>query len=145
MGHYSDLEAQRGFAQMTEAIGHCHSHGIAHRDLKPENLLYEAPEPNEVLKLADFGLAALLNEETAQMTACGTPGYVAPEILEGHGYGMQVDCWSLGVILYILLCGFPPFYNENTGELFKTIKRGTYDFPTPYWDAVSAEGKDLIN
>jgi len=78
-------------------------------------------------------------------TACGTPGYVAPEILEGRPYGAEVDLWSLGVIAYILLCGFPPFYDENNAALFQSIKSGVYDYPSPYWDCVSDSAKDLIS
>ena len=77
-------------------------------------------------------------------TACGTPGYVAPEILKGQKYGKGVDVWSLGVITYILLCGFPPFYDQNNSELFKQIKAGAYDFPSPYWDNVSEDAKNCI-
>ncbi len=77
-------------------------------------------------------------------TACGTPGYVAPEILEGKAYTKSVDMWSVGVILYILLCGFPPFYDENNAALFAQIKAGRYDFPSPYWDGISESAKDLI-
>ena len=142
--HYSEERAAHAFAQMAEAIGHCHAHGIVHRDLKPENLLYKAPEPDETLKLADFGLAAVLSDSSMLQTACGTPGYVAPEILANKGYANTVDVWSLGVILYILLCGFPPFYHENNAELFAIIKRGEFDFPSPYWDGVGASAKELI-
>ena len=77
-------------------------------------------------------------------TACGTPGYVAPEILGGGPYDERVDTWSLGVITYILLCGFPPFYNENNAELFALIKAGSYDFPSPYWDGVSESAKSFV-
>ncbi|GMH70141.1 hypothetical protein TL16_g05335 [Triparma laevis f. inornata] len=145
MEHYSEKEACHAFAQMTEAVGHCHKLDIVHRDLKPENLLYEGEMPNMTLKLADFGLAQMLTPMKHLHTACGTPGYVAPEILKGKDYGKEVDMWSLGVILYILLCGFPPFYEEHTPELFKVIKRGEYDFPSPYWDEVGDTAKDLIN
>jgi len=79
------------------------------------------------------------------MTKCGTPGYVAPEVLAGLGYDHSVDIWSVGVILYILLCGFPPFYAENNIKLYKKIMIGKFYFPSPYWDSVSAEAKDLIN
>jgi len=79
------------------------------------------------------------------VTTCGTPGYVAPEVLRNKGYDKTVDIWSVGVIMYILLCGFPPFYEENTALLFEQIMRGQFDFPSPYWDSVSALAKDLIN
>ena len=87
--HYSEERAAHAFAQMAEAIGHCHAHGIVHRDLKPENLLYKAPEPDETLKLADFGLAAVLSDSSMLQTACGTPGYVAPEILANKARGAR--------------------------------------------------------
>ena len=77
-------------------------------------------------------------------TACGTPGYVAPEIVEGKGYGKEIDYWSIGIILYIMLCGFPPFYDENNEKLFSSIKDCEYDFPSPYWDNISDSAKDLI-
>jgi calcium/calmodulin-dependent protein kinase I len=93
-------------------------------DLKPENLLYSDPTPEASLKLADFGLAKLMGPNVLMHTACGTPGYVAPEILRGEAYAMEVDLWSLGVITYILLCGFPPFYDDNNVALFKAIKSG---------------------
>ncbi|TYZ59269.1 hypothetical protein PybrP1_007626, partial [[Pythium] brassicae (nom. inval.)] len=87
----------------------------------------------------------LVKGDSLMQTACGTPGYVAPEILEGRPYGAEVDLWSLGVITYILLCGFPPFYDENNAALFASIKSGIFDFPSPYWDCVSTSAKDLIS
>ncbi len=95
----------------------------------------------------DFGLAKYRGSsgKTAEMTtACGTPGYVAPEVLKNEPYGNPVDLWSLGVILYILLCGFPPFYHESTAALYKQIKKGEFDFPAPYWSNISASAKDLV-
>jgi len=126
-----------------DAIRYCHSLGIAHRDLKPENLLYETKDAGSVIKVTDFGLARFINNDMAT-TACGTPGYVAPEVLIGKGYGKEVDFWSIGVILYVLLCGFPPFYEETNQELFETIKKGKFDFPSPYWDDISDMAKGLI-
>lgn len=78
-------------------------------------------------------------------TACGTPAYVAPEVLEGKGYDLKVDCWSLGVIIYVMLCGFPPFYDEDNEKMFELIKQGQYDFPSPFWDEISSSAKDLIS
>jgi serine/threonine protein kinase len=89
-------------------------------------------------------LAKIANGEFLLKTACGTPNYVAPEVLLNEGYDASVDMWSIGVILYILLCGFPPFYSENTPELFEQIINGSYDFPSPYWDKVSLSARDLI-
>jgi calcium/calmodulin-dependent protein kinase I len=82
--------------------------------------------------------------EQQLFTACGTPSYVAPEIVTGKGYDNKVDCWSLGVILYVMLCGFPPFYDDDNEVLFKLIQEGSYDFPSPYWENVSENAKDLI-
>eukprot|EP00499_Haloplacidia_sp_CaronLabIsolate_P005299 CAMPEP_0196781266 /NCGR_PEP_ID=MMETSP1104-20130614/9371_1 /TAXON_ID=33652 /ORGANISM="Cafeteria sp., Strain Caron Lab Isolate" /LENGTH=316 /DNA_ID=CAMNT_0042151489 /DNA_START=1 /DNA_END=951 /DNA_ORIENTATION=+ len=142
---YSELEAATVMRKICTALAYCHEHHIVHRDLKPENLLYQSPDDDSEIKIADFGLAKLLSEETYMMhTACGTPGYVAPEILQGVGYTSAVDMWSMGVILYILLCGFPPFYDENNAALFESIKAGAYDFPSPYWDDVSDDAKNLI-
>lgn len=99
------------------------------------------------MKLADFGLAQLLKPNELMHSACGTPGYVAPEVLrnDSSGYGKEVDMWSIGVILYILICGFPPFYDEDNTKLFLSIQKGEYDYPSPYWDAVSPDAIDLID
>jgi len=141
--HYSEKEAADTIRPIVDAIRYCHSLGIAHRDLKPENLLYETKDAGSVIKITDFGLARFINNDMAT-TACGTPGYVAPEVLIGKGYGKEVDFWSIGVILYVLLCGFPPFYEETNQELFETIKKGKFDFPSPYWDDISDMAKGLI-
>jgi len=128
--HYSEKEAADTIRPIVDAIRYCHEMGIAHRDLKPENLLYSSPDPSATLKITDFGLAKVLNNEL-MTTACGTPGYVAPEIIEGKGYGPAVDYWSLGVIIYVMLCGFPPFYEETNEKLFDMIKGAKYEFPSP--------------
>jgi len=149
-GSYSEKEASMLMKNVVGAIKYLHSIGIAHRDLKPENLIYAGKpgDKNEnVIKITDFGLAKYKESDSASQkmhTACGTPGYVAPEVLKNDPYGFAVDLWSMGVILYILLCGFPPFYHQSTAQLYKQIKKGAYDFPAPYWDEISDEAKDLV-
>merc|ERR1712054_610725 len=96
-------------------------------------------------KVADFGLARVVSGKEMMKTACGTPGYVAPEVLQNKGYSSgAVDMWSAGVILYILLCGFPPFYEEELPALFDSILKARYDFPTPWWDTISDNAKKLV-
>lgn len=147
-GSFSEKEASDVIKSLAGAILYLHGIGIVHRDLKPENLLYATTKDNSPIKITDFGLAKLKPDKdtsTQKMnTACGTPGYVAPEVLMNTSYGPAVDLWSLGVILYILLCGFPPFYHESTNALYKQIKKGQYDFPSPYWDNISDSAKNLI-
>lgn len=141
---YSEREAAETIRPIVDSIHYCHSQGIIHRDLKPENLLYESRDEKSIIKISDFGLARFLQNDEQASTACGTPGYVAPEIIEGKGYGEEVDLWSIGIILYIMLCGFPPFYNDNHTELFQQIVNLDYEFPSPYWDDISDSAKDLI-
>jgi len=125
-------------------LEYIHSQDIVHRDLKPENLLLEAEDTDTKIKLTDFGLSKIYDNEFMLVTACGTPGYVAPEILSATLYGPPVDMWSAGVIMYILLCGYPPFYNENDAVLFESILSANFHFHTPYWDHISKPAKDLI-
>ena len=126
-------------------MNYLHKLGIVHRDLKPENLLYYSPADDSKIMISDFGLSKMPEEDVDQLvTACGTPGYVAPEVLRRKPYGKAVDCWSIGVIAYILLCGYPPFYHENDAELFQQIMRGDYEFDSPYWDNISDPAKDFI-
>jgi len=145
-GSYSEREASDLIKDITSAIQYLHSIGIVHRDLKPENLIYLNQRADSPIKITDFGLAKFRSgpKLEAMTTACGTPGYVAPEVLKNEPYGKAVDMWSLGVILYILLCGFPPFYHESTAALYKQIKKGEYDFPDPYWTDISDSAKDLV-
>jgi len=145
-GNYSEKDAAGVIAQLCAALAYLHDKKIVHRDLKPENLLYAAPSPDETLKVADFGLARKVAKKGEMMkTACGTPGYVAPEILANKGYdNTAVDMWSVGVILYILLCGFPPFYEEELPALFDSILKARYDFPSPWWDTISPQAKSLV-
>lgn len=130
---------------IVKALQYLHRQNIVHRDLKPENLLVH-PKSNgkKQLKLADFGLA--VEVKVPLFMVCGTPTYVAPEILEETGYGLKVDIWAAGVILYIMLCGFPPFRSpsKDQDELFDLIIAGDYEFLSPYWDDVSQKAKDLV-
>lgn len=126
------------------AIAYCHELGIAHRDLKPENLLIDDSDPLHLtIKVADFGLSKD-SGTGALMTSCGTPDYVAPEVLSGNEYGISVDVWSIGVITYILLCGFPPFWGDTQKELFDRIISGEFDFPSPEWDQISDAAKHCV-
>jgi len=142
---YTEKEAAETVSPIIDAINYCHSLNIIHRDIKPENLLYSSKHPStRIIKVSDFGLARFISSETLAQTTCGTPGYVAPEILEQRLYGKECDYWSIGVVLYILLCGFPPFYDEDNMVLFEKIKHGKYDFPSPVWDEISSEAKEII-
>ena len=140
---YTEKEACDTIRPLVDAIRYCHDQGIIHRDLKPENLLYESTDEGSVIKIIDFGLARFIINELA-FTAAGTPGYVAPELVEGKGYGKEVDYWSLGVILYVMLCGYPPFYDDNNTILFQKILNIDFEFASPYWDNISDLAKDLI-
>lgn len=142
--HYSEGEARDLVKIFLETMAYMHESNVVHRDLKPENLLLTSAEDNADLKIADFGFAKKITELLPNETACGTPGYVAPEILRGDPYGAEVDIWSMGVIIYVLLAGYPPFYDEDQKKLFKKIKEGKYYFHDDYWSAVSPEAMDLI-
>ena len=143
--HFSEVEAVGVLQQILAAMQYLHSCGIVHRDIKPENLLYKTKSADSPIMLADFGLAKVLANGQEMHTMCGTPGYVAPEILGGKaGYTSAVDIWSIGVVAYILLCGFPPFYDESTPALVQQILSGKYDFPSPFWDQVSENAKSFV-
>ncbi|KAL6490430.1 hypothetical protein MHYP_G00007750 [Metynnis hypsauchen] len=132
--------------QILEAVLHCHQMGVVHRDLKPENLLLASKLKGAAVKLADFGLAIeVQGDQQAWFGFAGTPGYLSPEVLRKEPYGKPVDMWACGVILYILLVGYPPFWDEDQHRLYQQIKAGAYDFPSPEWDTVTPEAKDLIN
>ncbi|KAL6078330.1 Myosin light chain kinase [Balamuthia mandrillaris] len=144
-GSYTEEDAKILVKKIVSAIEYLHDKGIAHRDLKPENLLVKSIEDDTEVKIADFGLSKIIDQDKMMQTACGTPGYVAPEVLTAEGYGHEVDLWSIGVITYILLCGFPPFYSESVPEVFEQIMKAEYDYPEEYWDEISDEAKDFIN
>lgn len=168
--HYTEKEARDLIKLMLETMAYMHNHGIVHRDLKPENLLLCSGislhfhlfdrsgylhdislfTPNSLdsddsdIKIADFGFAKRVRDLSPKETACGTPGYVAPEILRGDKYGAEVDVWSMGVICYVLLAGYPPFYDEDQKRLFKKIKEGRYHFHEDYWSNTSPEAINMI-
>ncbi|XP_066555859.1 serine/threonine-protein kinase DCLK1a isoform X1 [Amia ocellicauda] len=142
---YTERDASGMLYNLASAIKYLHSLNIVHRDIKPENLLvYEHQDGSKSLKLGDFGLATLVDGPL--YTVCGTPTYVAPEIIAETGYGLKVDIWAAGVITYILLCGFPPFRGSSDDQeaLFDQILMGQLDFPLPYWDNISDSAKELI-
>jgi len=151
---FEERVAARMVRDVASALSYLHSSSIVHRDLKPENLLVVYGKDSSPggggggapsLKLADFGLAMVVEEPL--VTVCGTPTYVAPEILTETGYGLPVDIWALGIITYILLCGFPPFRSpeRRQSELFEIIKRGEFEYLSPYWDGISHGVCDLID
>ncbi|XP_051973053.1 calcium/calmodulin-dependent protein kinase type II subunit beta-like isoform X8 [Xyrauchen texanus] len=144
--YYSEADASHCIHQILESVCHIHHHDIVHRDLKPENLLLASKCKNAAVKLADFGLAIeVQGDQQAWFGFAGTPGYLSPEVLRKEAYGKPVDIWACGVILYILLVGYPPFWDEDQHKLYQQIKAGAYDFPSPEWDTVTPEAKNLIN
>ncbi|XP_049331009.1 calcium/calmodulin-dependent protein kinase type 1D isoform X2 [Astyanax mexicanus] len=143
-GFYTEKDASTLIRQVLDAVNYLHSMGIVHRDLKPENLLYFNPQDGSKIMISDFGLSKMEGTGDVMSTACGTPGYVAPEVLAQKPYSKAVDCWSIGVIAYILLCGYPPFYDENDSKLFEQILKADYEFDAPYWDDISDSAKHFI-
>jgi len=144
-GQFSEEQSRHYFRQMLEAVKYLHSQAIAHRDLKPENILLN-DKTGDIIKLSDFGLSRIVDHASFMKTFCGTPQYVAPEIISSSqgepGYGLACDLWSLGVILYIMLVGYPPFEETN---VFDHIQAGDYGFPDDDWRDISHSAKDLIS
>lgn len=148
---HSEVHCQEQACQFTynlaNALHYLHSFRIVHRDIKPENLLvHYYPDGSKRLKLCDFGLATVKSKYEKLVQLCGTPTYAAPEMITGRGYDEGVDVWALGVITYIMLCGFSPFISDsgNEEELFHIIMNGSFEFPSPYWDEVDMEAQDFI-
>jgi calcium-dependent protein kinase len=129
--------------QIFSAISHCHANRIVHRDLKPENLLLESNEESAPLKVIDFGTSQYFTASKMHQKY-GTAYYIAPEVLKKH-YNEKCDIWSCGVIMYILLVGYPPFGGENDNEILKAVELGKFEFDKQHWDAISSEAKDLIS
>ncbi|CBN74237.1 Myosin light chain kinase (MLCK) [Ectocarpus siliculosus] len=141
--YYNEAEARDVCLTFLEAMKYTHGQGVVHRDLKPENLLLASKSDDSSIRLADFGFAVSVLDGYVT-DQCGTPGYVAPEILRSRPYGTSVDMWSIGVIIYIILAGYPPFHDEDQNRLYRKIKAGHYRFDPEYWNDVSSEAKDLI-
>ncbi|RUS78468.1 hypothetical protein EGW08_013756 [Elysia chlorotica] len=142
--YYSEEQAAQAVKDIITATEYLHNHDVVHRDLKPENILYENLSQDSRLKLADFGLSTIVSNKVALVTVCGTPAYCAPEVLKGQCYNRQCDMWSIGVIAYILLCGYEPFFAENDAAMFKKILKGEFVFDEPWWNDVSDNAKDLV-
>ncbi|CAN8260457.1 unnamed protein product [Cochlearia groenlandica] len=141
-GRLSESETALYAKQILLALAHCHRHGIVHRDVKPDNILIDLE--NRVLKLCDFGSAAVwLGGETAEGVV-GTPYYMAPEVVMGRRYGEKVDVWSVGVVIYTMLAGEPPFHGETAEQIFETILRGNLRFPPNIFGSISILAKDLL-
>ncbi|KAK3595769.1 hypothetical protein CHS0354_025403 [Potamilus streckersoni] len=148
LGLYDEPTAKLLFYQMVLAVNYLHDKGITHRDLKPENILLHTDSKETLIKVTDFGLSKFVDAGSIMQTFCGTPTYLAPEILKTAGtgsYTKAIDCWSLGVILYICLVGYPPFSDERKDlELPKQILGGHYTFPKQYWKDISDDAIDLV-
>merc|ERR1712010_116627 len=145
---YTEPNAKILMKRICEGVRHLHEKNVIHRDLKPENILLASPDQDTDCKVADFGLSKLFPEDSHEMktqTLCGTPGYVAPEVLNRVKYGEKIDVWSLGVIAYISLCGFPPFPLDMAAGSVQKVKTANFSYPAPHWNEVSQEARDFIN
>ena len=141
---YTEKEAASLFKQIMSAINYCHKNGIVHRDLKPENLLFLSKSDNSPIKVIDFGMSKRFDSSTKIMSErVGTAYYISPEVLKGK-YDEKCDIWSAGVILYIIICGYPCFNGDTDDDIFKAILKGKIQFPSPEWDNISNDAKELI-
>ena len=142
-GHFSESIAARYMRQILSVVAYCHERNIVHRDLKPENFLLDSSDENANLKVIDFGTAQFFTHGVNMTQKFGTPYYIAPEVLKKN-YNHLCDVWSAGVNMYILLCGFPPFGGQTDEQILKRVAAGRFSFPSPEWDNISFEAKDLI-
>ncbi|GHJ85427.1 hypothetical protein NliqN6_1829 [Naganishia liquefaciens] len=144
-GRFTEADAVEALRAILEAVAYLHSHNVVHRDLKPENILYRTKDEHSGLVLCDFGVARHLEPDHQFLaTAAGSLGYAAPEVLLGKEHGKPVDLWSIGIITYVLLCGYTPFRSDDPKELVRETARGRLDFHDKYWADVSEEAKDFI-
>ncbi|XP_010448965.1 PREDICTED: calcium-dependent protein kinase 15 [Camelina sativa] len=142
-GHYSEKAAAGVIRSILNVVHICHFMGVIHRDLKPENFLLASTDDNAMLKATDFGLSVFIEEGKVYRDIVGSAYYVAPEVLR-RSYGKEIDVWSAGIILYILLCGVPPFWAENEKGIFDEILKGEIDFKSKPWPSISESAKDLV-
>mmetsp|Transcript_23609 Transcript_23609/g.23355 ORF Transcript_23609/g.23355 Transcript_23609/m.23355 type:complete len:282 (+) Transcript_23609:19-864(+) len=140
----SEANAAFVMRKLFSALSYCHDQGICHRDLKPENLMFVTKSPDSDIKLIDFGLAKDITEHSVMHSLNGTPYYIAPEVLSGS-YSHEIDCWSLGVIMYVMLSGTPPFNGKNNEEILMKVYNGSYSFRPRAFQMVSEMAKDLIS
>jgi len=145
--YYEEADVRKIMRKLLKTVQFCHENGIVHRDIKPENILLASKTDDDEIRLADFGFAREFVEEnfSNMQTACGTPGYVAPEVISQKPYDRACDVWSLGVVAYILLCGYPPFRGTDRRALFHKIRHANYEFDSPWWDPVSKDAKDFVS
>jgi calcium/calmodulin-dependent protein kinase I len=141
---YSEADARDLIVKMLKAVAYCHTHQIAHCDMKPKNLLLMSDDNDSYIKLADFGFAARVHTPKSLSKQCGTPFFVAPEILMRKGYDQAADMWSVGCIIYLLLSGNLPFMGRSQKELFRKIVAGSFDFDEAEWEDISEDAKDLV-
>lgn len=143
---YTEKIAARCLVDITSALQYLHDNKIAHRDLKPENVMFATRHDHASIKLVDFGFSKIASGEDVMMTSCGTLLYVAPEVISSkrRGYTTKCDMWSLGVMLYVMLCGYPPFEDESTSMLHRKIKTADYDFHDDEWHHISQAAKDMV-
>ena len=144
-GHFTEVQAATLMQQIVRAIYYMHENKVCHRDLKPENFLFTTKEPIEknTLKIIDFGLSCIFEPNQVLTTKAGTPYYVAPQVLQGK-YDELSDVWSCGVIMYVILCGYPPFFGETDAEVLSKVRLGNFSFNAADWKNVSEAAKDLI-
>lgn len=145
-GHFYEEDAADLIRVVVDAVGYLHDQNIVHRDIKPENMMFRSTENERELVIGDFGLSKMMDPDTfnSLMTTCGTPGYMAPEVIRKTGHGKPVDMWSIGVLAFFLLCGYTPFDGNSGPEEMHQIFNAQYSFDPIYWDHISLEAKDFI-
>lgn len=143
-GIFSEKEASHLLRQIISAVCYSHKNNIVHRDLKPENILLDDKTSSPIIKLIDWGGARYFSKNKKMTKISGTPYYIAPEVLN-ETYDEKCDVWSCGVILYILLCGYPPFNGDSDADIMKSVKKGQFDYPSEEWDTISKQAKDLVS